>query len=216
MKCRTKKGEDLMNEKSIQELAEEITQREWKMFHNTQNIGGQASCQNDRETFEIMRKSQWETCNTAVLNSYLADLIKAKESGNNLLTEKYARMMKYTMPEEYEKIKDKLPEISDKKQEITENILKIYLPWRKEVNKNYPKLSNAGRPLEKDDDTRTVTSVETYYRGELLTYSEKTLELYYLYILDCVRDGRNLVYDNLENTVKMYGYSSLEDAEKKL
>ena len=118
--------------------------------------------------------------------------------------------------EEYEKIKDKLPEISDKKQEITENILKIYLPWRKEVNKNYPKLSNAGRPLEKDDDTRTVTSVETYYRGELLTYSEKTLELYYLYILDCVRDGRNLVYDNLENTVKMYGYSSLEDAEKKL
>ena len=58
MKYRTKKGEDLMNEKSIQELAEEITQREWKMFHNTQNIGGQASCQNDRETFEIMRKSQ--------------------------------------------------------------------------------------------------------------------------------------------------------------
>ena len=205
-----------MDKQSIQELAEEITQREWKMFHNTQNIGGKASCQNDWETFEIMRKSQWETCNTAVLNSYLADLIRAEESGNNLLTEKYARMMKYTMPEEYEKIKEKLPEISEKKQQTAENILKIYLPWRKEVNKNYPKLSNSGRPLEKNDDTRTVTSVETYYRGELLTYSEKTLELYYSYILDCVRDGRNLVYDNLENTVKMYGYSSLEDAEKKL
>lgn len=205
-----------MTEKSIQELAEEITQREWKMFHNTQNIGGQASCQNDRETFEIMRKSQWETCNTPVLNSYLTDLIRAEAAGYNLLTEKYARMMEYTMPEEYGKIKDKLPKISDIKQEITENILKEYLPWRKEVNKRYPKLSNAGRPLEKNDDTEEVTSVETYYRGELLTYSEETLELYYSYILDCVRAGRNLVRDNLENMVKMYGYSSLEDAEKKL
>ena len=58
--------------------------------------------------------------------------------------------------------------------------------------------------------------METYYRGELLTYSVETLELYYSYILDCVRAGRNLVRDNLENMVKMYGYSSLEDAEKKL
>ena len=205
-----------MGEKSIQELAEEITQREWKMFHNTQNIGGQASCQNDWKTFEIMRKSQWETCNRAVLNSYLADLIRAETAGYNLLTEKYARMMEYTMPEEYEKIKDRLPKISGIKQEITENILKEYLPWRKEVNEKYPKLSNAGRPLGKNDDTEETTSVETYYRGELLTYSKETLELYYSYILDCVRAGRNLVYDNLENMVKMYGCSSLEDAEKKL
>lgn len=82
-----------MSEKNIEELAGEITQREWKMFHSTQNIGGQASCQNDWETFEIMRKSQWETCNKAVLESYLTDLIKAESAGYNILTEKYARMM---------------------------------------------------------------------------------------------------------------------------
>ena len=70
--------------------------------------------------------------------------------------------------------------------------------------------------MEKNDDTEEVTSVETYYRGELLTYSVETLELYYSYILDCVRAGRNLVRDNLENMVKMFGYGSLEDAEKKL
>ena len=202
--------------RSVIELAKEITEREWDMFHKTQNIGGQASCQDDWETFEIMRKSQWETCSTDVLNSYLADLINAKTAGNNLLTEKYARMMEYTMPEEYDKIKDKLPKISEAKQELVENILKIYLSWRKKVNQEHPKISNAGRPLKKNDDTREVTSVETYYRGELLTYSEKTLELYYLYILDCVSDSRNLVYENLENTVKMYGYKSLGDAEKKL
>ena len=205
-----------MSEKSISELAEEITQREWKMFHSTQNIGGQASCQNDRETFEIMRRSQWETCNRAVLESYLADLIRAESAGNNLLTEKYARMMEYTMPEEYRRIKDKLPEVSEVKRELTEKILEIYLQWRENVNEKYPKISNSGRPLEKEDDTAEVTSVETYYRGELLTYSEKTLELYYSYILKCVSDGRNLVYDNLLNTVKMYGYNSLEDAENKL
>ncbi|MCP1224937.1 DUF4125 family protein [Sebaldella sp. S0638] len=205
-----------MSEKNIEELAGEITQREWEMFHSTQNIGGQASCQNDWETFEIMRKSQWETCNKAVLESYLTDLIKAESAGHNILTEKYARMMEYTMPEEYGKIKDKLPKVSEKKQELTEKILEVYLQWRQKVNRNYPKISNAGRPLEKESDTAEITSVETYYRGELLTYSEKTLELYYSYILECVRDNKNLVYENLMNTVKMYGYSSLEDAEKKL
>ena len=205
-----------MSEKNIEELAGEITQREWKMFHSTQNIGGQASCQNDWETFEIMRKSQWETCNKAVLESYLTDLIKAESAGYNILTEKYARMMEYTMPEEYSKIKDKLPKVSEKKQELAEKILEVYLQWRQEVNRNYPKISNAGRPLEKESDTAEVTSVETYYRGELLTYSEKTLELYYSYILECVSNNKNLVYENLMNTVKMYGYSSLEDAEKKL
>jgi DNA-directed RNA polymerase subunit F len=205
-----------MSDKNIEELVGEITQREWDMFQKTQNIGGRAACQNDRETFEIMRKSQWETCNTDVLNSYLTDLITAQTAKNNLLTEKYARMMEYTMPGEYEKIKDKLPEISDMKKELTEKILDIYIPWRIEVNKIYPKISEAGRPLKKSDDTSEITSVETYYRGELLTYSEETLKLYYSYVLECVNKNRNLVYENFENMVKMYGYNSIEDAEKKL
>ena len=49
-----------------------------------------------------MRKSQWETFNEETLLSYLEDL----NSKNNPLFQKYAQMMKYNSPEEYEKIKD--------------------------------------------------------------------------------------------------------------
>ena len=205
-----------MTHKNIEELTKEIVQREWEMFQKTRNTDGRAACQNDGETFEIMRKSQWMTCKQVVLESYLSDLIKAEETGSNLITEKYARMMKYTVPEEYRAIEDKLPKITKIKSDLTEKILDIYLSWRKELNENYPKLSNAGRPLKKEEDTREITSVETYYRGELLSYSEKTLELYYSYILECIQNEGNLVYDNFENMVKLYGYSSLDDAEEKL
>ena len=62
-----------------------------------------------------------------------------------------------SVTEFYEKIKDKLPRISNRKQTITENNLKEYRPRRKEVKKKDPKLSNAGRPLGKKDDTKEMT-----------------------------------------------------------
>ena len=67
-------------------LIQEIVNREWDFFYNTQNIGGQASCQNDRKTFEIMRKSQWQTCNKEILDSYLRDLKEAEKEKHNLVT----------------------------------------------------------------------------------------------------------------------------------
>ena len=38
-------------------LSERIIQLEWEMFSAVSNIGGQASCQQDRGTFEVMRRS---------------------------------------------------------------------------------------------------------------------------------------------------------------
>ena len=192
-----------------------IVEKEWDMFHNTQNTGGQAACQNDRETFEIMRKSQWMACNNDILKSYLDDLSKAESSGRNLITEKYAWMMESTFPEEFEDLKEMLPEIDPEKSGIVEKMIPAYLRWREEVDEKYPKISGTGRPLKSSEDSKLVTSVETYFRGELLTYSLKTLKLYYDYILECEEKGINLANKTLENTAGFYGYSSLEDAEKK-
>ena len=85
-----------------EKIINEIIEKEWKYFSNLNNIGGRADCQDNREDFIIMRKSQWETFNEETLLSYLEDL----NSKNNPLFQKYAQMMKYNSPEEYEKIKD--------------------------------------------------------------------------------------------------------------
>ena len=41
-------------------MIEEIIKTEWDMFQHVNNIGGRASCQDDWETFHIMRTSQYE------------------------------------------------------------------------------------------------------------------------------------------------------------
>ena len=100
--------------------------------------------------------------------------------------------------------------------DIVEKLLDIHLKWREEMNAKYPKISNAGRNLKSSDDTEKDTSVETYLRGEFLSYSLNTLELYYSYTIKCKNENINLVYQNLNNMVKFYGYKSLDEAEERV
>jgi hypothetical protein len=60
-----------------------------------------------------------------------------------------------------------------------------------------------------------MTSVETYLRGELQTYSSVTINLYYMYTLNCKLNGHNLVEQNLANMVAQYGYVSLAEVSEK-
>jgi len=59
-----------------EKIINKILEKEWKYFSNLNNIGGRADCQDNREDFIIMRKSQWETFNEETLLSYLEDLNK--------------------------------------------------------------------------------------------------------------------------------------------
>ena len=85
-----------------------------------------------------------------------------------------------------------------------------------EIIKKYPKVTSKGRPLYSKYDTPNYTSIETYLKGELSSYSVKTLKLYYEYIQSCVTNNINLAENNLENIVLEKGYSSIEEAEKSL
>lgn len=60
----------------------------------------------------------------------------------------------------------------------------IYMEWEKEFFERYPIFSSMGRPLYSSEDNDIETSIETYLRGELLSYSEKTLKLYLNYVID--------------------------------
>lgn len=197
----------------MQELVEKIVNEEWESFQHVHNIGGRASCQNDRTTFEIMRKSQFMAWSKAVGESYLNDLISARQCGRNLVAEKYAHMMKETSPEEYLRIKDLLPPVSLETEQLVEKIVTVHLQWQSAYIQEFPYLSGAGRPISAANEE---TSVEVYLRGELLTYSIHTLNLYLAMVQAYQQKKINLNRLIQSNTVGFYGYASLEDAEQKL
>ena len=193
-----------------EKIIKKILEKEWKYFSNLNNIGGRADCQDNREDFIIMRKSQWETFNEETLLSYLEDL----NSKNNPLFQKYAQMMKYNSPEEYEKIKDILEKASDEKTDLVNKIMFIYMEWEKEFFERYPIFSSMGRPLYSSEDDNIETSIETYLRGELLSYSEKTLKLYLNYVIDNKEKNINLAIKNMDNLARMQGFNDSDEVEE--
>lgn len=196
-----------------QKLVEAIVRLEWKQFQYVQNEGGRASCQDNPETFSIMRKSQFLAWDLEVLVSYANDLMEAEKKNWNLLTEKYARMMESTAPEEYKKLKHQLPVRSAERLQMQERIIKRLLIWDQAFQEAYPYLSGQGRSLYTAQDTAWDTSKETYARGELGTYSDATIALYEKMTSRMEAQGENLTRKIMENMIRFYGYSSLEAAE---
>ena len=188
-----------------------IVAMEWEAFQDVHNVGGRASCQDDRRTFSIMRKSQFLAWDAETREAYLRDLAAAKEQGRNLLTEKYARMMAYTSPLEYRQLERSLPPVSGEAAGLAEQIAATLLVWQEEYARAYPRLTARGRPVE--DNSGGMISFETYLRGELLTYSPETLRRLAAHVSKLRDDGMNMSVELMRHTVRMYGYASLEDAE---
>ena len=97
-----------------------------------------------------------------------------------------------------------------------ETIIKIQVEWMEEFAKQYPKMAGNARLIHTYEDTPYSTSYETYLRGELGTYSEELMSLYGQFIVSLSKENKNLAYLTMENTAKLYGYSGVEDAEKRL
>lgn len=195
-------------------IIEQIVEMEWEMFQNVRNTGGRAACQDDFETFDVMRKSQFLTWDLPILESYWKDLQEGKAQGRNLVMEKYAYMMESTAPKEYEAIATGLPKISEEKQAMVEQIVAIQVGWREEFAKKYPHLSGQARIIHTSEDTLYDISFETYLRGELKTYSMQTLVLYGRRIVAFVQEQKNMTEEIMRYTTTFYGYKTLEDAEQ--
>lgn len=192
----------------------QILDLEWEMFQKTQNIGGRASCQDDRETFYRMRESQWKVMSEVVLERYYADLCKARDQGRNMVAEKYGYMMENYDLQGFLEIQSLLPAKSEKEICLVEQIIRIYMGWHEEVQKQIPNIMAGGRPLRSSEDKMGDVSIETYLRGELKTYSEASLEVCLHFLGECEKQGRNLVRENYQEMAGAYGYESLERAEK--
>ncbi len=195
-------------------IMNEILPIEWAMFSSVNNAGGKAACQTDQETFRVMRTSQYAVWNEGLLTSYLEDLKAAQQQGRNLMTEKYARMMQTTFPDEYVRIAAALPPLDPGSAGQIEEIVAAHVRWKTELDDKYPHLSGRGRPIRTRDDRPGLPSVETYTRAELQTYSPKTVALYHALILKHIENGENEAEANLLNQVRQYGFSDLETAER--
>lgn len=196
------------------DLLETVVRHEWEQFQRTENEGGRASCQGNWPVFHQMRASQFLTWPEPLLDSYAADLDEADRASRNLVTEKYARMMESTAPQEFhERIEPYIPRLDDERIARQERIIATQVAWARDFRTRYPKLGAAMRVLTTAEDTAQDTSFETYLRGELGTYSERTLALYEGMVADLLGQGRNLTEETILHTVRIGGFTDLAEAE---
>jgi hypothetical protein len=201
---------------SKENLIATIVQAEWEMFQVVPNLGGPAGCQQDPKTFEIMRSSQAVSWSETALESYLDDLVTARRSGRNLLTEKYARMMESTAPAEYGAIEHLLPPLDAAALRWIDAIVKVVLGWETDLSARFPHVLDRGRPIHASEDRPGMTSVETYLRCELASCSPRTIRLYLDHVRAQVKEGVNGCELTLSHTMKRYGFESLAAADRRL
>ena len=212
--ARFTKGQVMEDEAVKQEYIDKIINLEWEMFSSVQNAGRRADCQDDPETFRIMRYSQECEWPEALLASYHSDLVGAKAAGRNLMAEKYAWMMEATFPEEFQEIVHLLPPVDAVSLMLIEKIVAINVGWKLELCAKFPKLSGQGRAVCSSQDSLQETSFETYLRGELKTYSTESIALLYDFTMRQSNAGVNGTAVTLLNQVKQYGFDALEQAEQ--
>ena len=196
------------------QVAEGVVEHEWRQFQRVASEGGPAACQDDWPTFHQMRLSQFLTWPLDLLESYADDLDDADATGRNLLTEKYARMMSSTEPVRYAReIAPRLPVLDAARVARQDRVVSVQVRWAAEFRERYPRLGAGMRLLRTEQDTLDDTSFETYLRGELGTYSARTLALYEQLVLDTTRHGGNLTEQTIRWTVVLGGFADLAEAE---
>ncbi|MDR1775872.1 MAG: DUF4125 family protein [Actinomycetes bacterium] len=198
----------------VDEVTVEIVGLEWDMFSTVDNRGGKANCQENPREFGEMRAAQLYGWTPELKNAWRMDLLQASVEDRNLMSEKYARMMESSFPEEYARIEHLLPKLSSQQKEGIERLVEIVVGWAEETARDYPAIAGAGRPLHTSEDKPWATSIETYARGEYSTWS--------LHTINCAVKCYELALENDINlqqkadyfVARMRGYNSLEEAEE--
>lgn len=194
-------------------VADQIAELEFHAFDTVQNTDGRAACQNDWETFRIMRHSQYVYWPKALSEAWRDYFAAALDQGRNLISEKYAWMMESTDPEKFDQLRCQLPQLTDEFIKMREAIVAIQVTWMEEFAAKYPKLALRARRIHTSEDTKYDTSFETYLRGELSVYPPEILYGYGRWIVSLYQEGKNLQMMTMEDTVHAYGYTGLEQAE---
>ena len=196
-----------------EKIIDSIIELEWPMFRDV-NGDTRADCQENYPMFVNMRTSQFSAWNEEALSAYREDLLAAEGEGRNLLRDKYIHMMSSTDPAGYLHFLPELPPVSEEKKTLVEEIWQLMLPQTVELRRKYPNVGKLGRPLYSADERNGYASVETYEKGELMTYSEKTLRALLAWIRGQAEAGVSVAAQIQENGILSVGYASMEEAEE--
>jgi hypothetical protein len=93
-------------------------------------------------------------------------------------------------------------------------IVQIALEAQRGMLSRYPSILSHGRPLEEDGPAST--SFTTYLRGELETYSDRTLELLHRDIRQLGEHGENWAIKTYTHLFRELGHESLDEVEERL
>lgn len=181
-------------------ILDKIVAYEWDMLQKTSTKQKHLECKNNKYTFTLMRKSQWAVYSLDTQASYLQDIHQALQEGRNLMVEKYAYMMKEFVIEEFEAIKDRLPVVTAEKETLVTAILEQHFRWYDEAKQLLPKAMSYGRC-----SCQTISkevSIFVYLRGELETYSCKTLQAILSENTTMIAHHMNGVVETLKNYIK--------------
>ncbi len=196
-----------------EQLIESIVELEWPMFREV-NGDTRADCQENYPMFVNMRTSQFAAWNREALEAYREDLLTAEREQHNLLRDKYIHMMASTDPEGYLHFVPELPPVSEEKKQLVESIWQLMRPQTVELRRKYPNVGKMGRPLRSSDERNGYASVETYEKGELMTYGEKTLRALLAWIRSQAEAGVSVAAQIQEAGILSVGYASMEEAEE--
>ncbi|MDE7242873.1 MAG: DUF4125 family protein, partial [Oscillospiraceae bacterium] len=106
----------------MESIISRIIEKEWQMFQAVNAGLTRAGCQDDPETFVRMRCAQFLAWSEEACGSYEQDLIRAEAEKRNLLEEKYIPMMAHCVPEDYAKLKVRLPKLTPEHKVLAQTV----------------------------------------------------------------------------------------------
>jgi hypothetical protein len=184
-------GEKTMNSDECRRdgLLDQVVVLELNMFQAVREKRP-SLCRDQPEAFRVMRRMTHSVLSNETLTSYLADLERAADAGENLMTAKYARM------------NGLVPCLND--DPVIDDIVRIEREWQKELTVNYPELFTA----------QSAAEFERYLRSELDALSPRTLGLIFDDMVQGKEEHRNLAEERYDFLARMLGYHSIRKMER--
>lgn len=197
-------------------LVNEVLGLMWESYLQVQTKIQEQEEEQSREAFEVIGKSELLNWSPEMLKSLIHDFRIANSNGRNLIKEKDIRTLESIAPLQFADYMDLLPEITDVKREIAEEIVKVQMDWLETASFRYPKAARVMQGIITLEDNASVAPYEVQLRAELLTYSDETLDLYGAFIAQLCQEGKNLAEMTMYNMALLCGFSSLDEYEDSL